>query len=172
MAMVPGRPSPPPWTNQDLTLYHGTCSSHQASILGGINVRAGRRSTDFGQGFYTTTNRQQADAWALQVSQRNPNSIPIVVRMIMSREVLAKLDSLWFVRGDLDADDYWSLVRNCRTLRTHHGRLVKQGWYDVVCGPVARDWRRRFAYPDTDQISFHTPLAAKRLNASQKDVMP
>jgi hypothetical protein len=172
MAMVPVVLPPVPWTNQEIVLFHGTINLFEAAILAVVSVRRGDRFTDFGRGFYTTTNLWQAQAWAWQTSQKNPGSQPRVIELTIARDTLARLDALWFVRGAPDAEDYWSLVHRCRTLGTHHGRAVKQGWYDVVIGPVARSWRQRDAFPDADQIGFHTTRAAHLLDASSKRVLP
>lgn len=41
-------------------VYHGTISIHKDSLLSGIDVNKGYYSADFGQGFYTTGNYEQA----------------------------------------------------------------------------------------------------------------
>jgi hypothetical protein len=64
MAAAPSSLTPSNWTNQLLTLYHGTLNTHVPSILAGVNVNRGRAHTDFGKGFYTTTVETQARAWA------------------------------------------------------------------------------------------------------------
>lgn len=80
MAIAPLTFTPSAWTNQLLSLYHGTLDMHVPSILAGINVHQGRAHTDFGQGFYTTTVERQAHAWAWQLSQRAPGTLPAVIR--------------------------------------------------------------------------------------------
>src|SRR5262249_49794225 len=116
MAPVPAAFSPPtPWTNQNVLLYHGTLDVHVASIRGGVNPALGRAATDFGREFYTTTVERQARSWAFSLSKRRPGTRPAVLRFDVSRDDLAGLDSIWFVRGNPDADDFWSLVVYCRT---------------------------------------------------------
>src|SRR6266545_2112421 len=115
MVAIPPTFSPSSWTNQLLTLYHGTVDAYVQSILGGVNISQGRSHTDFGQGFYTTTIERQALSWAWQLSQRLPRTLPAVIRFDVSRDDLADLECLWFVRGSFDADDFWSLVFHCRT---------------------------------------------------------
>jgi hypothetical protein len=129
-----------------------------------------RSRLDFGQGFYTTTVRQQAEAFAHQKAsievKRNPTARPGVVAFIITLDGLAKLDCLCFVRGHPDADDFWSLVFYCRSGQSEHGRVINGGWYDVVIGPVvAGSWRQRGVYLDRDQVSFHTEEAVKLLNS-------
>jgi hypothetical protein len=161
-----------PWTNQDLVLFHGTLNIHVLAILAGVNVSLGRPNTDFGQGFYTTTSLLQAKAWAWQLAVRRPGTLPAVIQLTVGRDALAGLDSVWFVRGGWDADDFWSLVHHCRSTGGNHARAVKTGWYDVAVGPVAASWRQRLSIFDADQISFHTLAAQAVLNASPRVVVP
>ena len=158
-------PSPPDWTNQPLILYHGTVDRHVPSILNGVNVRQGRAHTDFGHGFYTTTLERQARTWASQASRHRRSTRPAVIRFDVDRDALADLECLWFVRGNFDVDDFWSLVFHCRG-GNNHARATNQGWYDVVIGPVVASWTQRMIFSDVDQISFHTSRAANLLNNS------
>lgn len=155
---------PPNWTNQNLALYHGTVDAAVAAVLTGINLNKGRRFTDFGQGFYTTTVERQAITWAWVVSQQHPGTLPAVIRFDVDRDKLASLEYLWFVRGNYDADDFWSFIFYCRQGKSAHGRIT--GWYDIVIGPVAASWRQRLAIFDADQVSFHTDKAASLLKNS------
>lgn len=41
-------------------VYHGTISIHKDSLMSGIDINKGYFSADFGQGFYTTGNYEQA----------------------------------------------------------------------------------------------------------------
>ena len=171
--MPPSVPHPSSWTNQTLVLFHGTLSVHAAAIVaGGVSIALGRSHTDFGRGFYTTTVEQQARSWAWQLSLRRPRTFPAVVRFELDRDHLASLQSLWFVRGSFNADDYWSLVFHCRRGGAAHGRTVNGGWYDVVIGPVAASWRTRLTIHDADQVSFHTAATATMLDASNPTVLP
>lgn len=45
------------------TVYHGTTTEHLHSLQN-IKVNFGRKDLDFGQGFYTTSTRNQAIEWA------------------------------------------------------------------------------------------------------------
>jgi hypothetical protein len=83
----------------------------------------------------------------------------------VDRELLASLDTLYFVRAHEGAEAFWSFVRHCRAGARTHGRSAStQELYDVVVGPVSRTYKRRAAYEDTHQISFHTPKALAVLN--------
>ena len=134
-------------------------------------MRVGSTTLDFGQGFYTTTLKRQAKYWAWQASQQSPHlpvSQPAVVSFEVDRERLAPLDALWFVRGDYNADDFWSLIFHCRAGNNHNYSL-NSGWYDLVIGPVTNPYPQRSVMPDYDQISFHTNKAAGVLDASNRE---
>lgn len=45
-------------------VYHGTISIHKESLEKGIDINRGFESVDFGKGFYTTTNYEQAKSFA------------------------------------------------------------------------------------------------------------
>jgi hypothetical protein len=174
MAIIPGFLEPKAWRNQDLLLYHGTLNIYSASIKARVEIRKGRKGTDFGRGFYTTTVKRQARAWAWQLcldhnakSSTSAPAMPEVLVFRASRDELATLDCLMFARGDFHANDYWSLVHHCRNNKPAHGRKLtatnRSRWYDVVAGPVAGVWRTRLALADTDQYSFHTARGARVL---------
>ncbi len=91
-----------------------------------------------------------------------------MVSITVDREVLSRLDSLSFVLGNHEAEDYWSLVQSCRdNVVVGHGRATTRGggYYDLVIGPVAKDWDRRILHADFDQFGFHTERAVNLLNA-------
>ena len=159
-----GYPQSPGWANPDVALYHGTLNANQASIMAGINVVMGRSTTDFGRGFYTTTNISQARDWARRMSWSRPGSLPLVIEFTVNRDDLASLESLWFARGDPLADDFWNLVTYCRSGSGGHSRGPNNGWYDVVVGPLASSVRRRsLVRLDGDQVSFHELFPGSKL---------
>lgn len=161
----------PHWTNQPLVVYHGTLDLHVSSILAGIDLDMADNDSDFGRGFYTTTRLDQALVFA-QTSKRLSDIggvKPAVVKFTVDRDVLAQLESLWFVRHSSNADDFWNLVGSCRRLGTSN--RDGDSWYDVVVGPVARWYQTRRAWNDYDQISFHTDKAVKILDNTPKGVI-
>jgi hypothetical protein len=160
----------PPWANQAIQLYHGTADIFRQSILRGVNPQAGNPSADFGLGFYVTTNLRQARRWANIVAGRK-RSTPAVIQFIADRELLAALETLCFVRGAASATDFWSFVRHC-PLGGDHQRAHPRIWYDVVVGPVARNWADWLrVHDDYDQVSFHTARAASFLDSCQPRVL-
>jgi hypothetical protein len=160
--------APPPWDGERVTLYHGTVERHAASVLAGVDLRFARAQQDFGRGFYTTTLLRQAMFWADRLARygRVPNR-PAVIAFDISLDELARLDTLAFVRGEFEADRFWSLVWNCRQDGADHGRDSNSGWYDVVIGPVAAAWRQRTPMAGYEQLSFHTARAVALLNRSR-----
>jgi hypothetical protein len=85
----------------------------------------------------------------------------------VSRNDLASLECLFFVRGDANAFDYWAFVQYCRTTAGDHNRALT-GWYDIVVGPITGTWKRQTIIKDADQVSFHTNQAASVLDNSPK----
>ena len=64
-----------------ITLFHGSYTPVQVPL-----VKLGRKKVDFGQGFYLTKLRKQADSWAKAIAERKgrnaqPDSLHIFVRL-------------------------------------------------------------------------------------------
>ena len=154
-----------PWFDQDIVLYHGTREAHFSNISLGVNLNRCPHMNDFGRGFYTTTSRQQAERWAVELAIEK-GDVPAVISYAVARDSLARLDCLFFVRGTTNAFDYWDFVLHCRKARGDHNR-AHAGWYDLVVGPVSGSLKKRTIMPGSDQISFHTPAAISVLNQSQ-----
>jgi hypothetical protein len=159
---------PPPWDGERNTLYHGTSESAVRSVMAGVDLRYAQPGKDFGRGFYTTPLLRQAIAWARKLVGR-PRMVvpPAVIAFDVSLDDLARLDTLCFVRGEYEADRFWSLVWRCRGRDSHHGRPANDGWYDLVVGPVAADWQQRIPMAGYEQLSFHTLSAVSLLNRSR-----
>ena len=157
---------PAAWTNQPLRVYHGTTDVHADAILhSGVQIGSGRPERDFGPGFYTTTLRAQAEYWAWERSGKSAGAAPAVLEITLNREALGGLDTLAFVRGEREAEDFWSLVAHCRSGATDHGRRGDETRYDIVIGPVTAFWKQRVTMLGADQISFHTERAQRLLNS-------
>jgi hypothetical protein len=154
-----------PWQNAPLMLYHGTSEDSYPSINRGIDFTCCDPITDFGLGFYTTTNLQQAKNWANLVCRRaaaRPGARAkraTVIEFNVDRDFLAQLDVLFFIT-EISSSDYWDFV----TFHRHSGGLHRPSGkvYDVVCGPVSL-WPQTHVIKDCDQISFHTSSAASAL---------
>jgi hypothetical protein len=159
----------PGWANPPLRLYHGTLEANARSIVSvGVSVARGRPGTDFGPGFYTTSDPDVAEEWAWRFESKRHRRRTAVVAADLDRDSLASLSWLSFVRGDEGADDFWSFVAHCRSSVPHHGRSARTArLYDAVMGPVVAILNQRVCIADTDQISFHTPAAQAVLNSAQ-----
>jgi hypothetical protein len=157
------------WTNQDLVLFHGTDLASALAILsGGVNLALCSPLTDFGRGFYTTTNRDQAINWAVLRALKlsvagKPSAKGAVLRTSVDRIWLGGLDTLAFVRED-PATGFPEFVRYCRSGGTPH-KPPLNGDYQVVYGPVVQ-WQglfgptlQLFVLKDCDQVSFHDASA-------------
>lgn len=110
-----------------MKLYHGSTVAVRKPSL-----RIGRRRTDFGKGFYTTTRPEQAEHWAKHVQERKKSTKAIVSVYEFDEAFLAKEGIK--VRGFNGVDKAWlDFVVNNRKQNpdTHH--------YDLVFGPVAND---------------------------------
>lgn len=150
------------WKNDDLILYHGTDDESAGKIIAyGIDLSLCSPLTDFGRGFYTTTNLDQAKNWgvlkAKKLRPRNPKTVGTVIELRVSRTWLGTLESLVFVR-DAPETGFADFVRFCRRGGDPHRT---GGNYQVVYGPVAL-WqgltdplRTLLVIKDCDQVSFH-----------------
>ncbi|MGA2064170.1 MAG: hypothetical protein ABSG86_04345 [Thermoguttaceae bacterium] len=185
----------PPWgrpRSDYAVLWHGcTAADKDAIEKNGIDRACCAPNSDFGRGFYTTTLERQARQWAwnrfykLQKGNRRnrtypvvPN-YPVVLRFRVRRyslgnpssaldRGLADLESLAFVIGDYNNEDFWSLVQHCRRstpTKIHSHKKGGSGWYELVSGPVAAFWDQRVAMDDADQFSFHEKRGIDILNA-------
>jgi hypothetical protein len=161
---------PPVWSNQNIVLYHGTLAAYAQGIRTKVQVAFGKPNKDFGPGFYLTTRLHQARDWADRKAAEKPadTAAPAVVQITVSREALAGLQTLAFVQGDFDAEDYWRFVHYCRDGAVDHGRPFPQIYYDVVYGPVSKFQNQRTIYANFDRVSFHTPATEEVLNLSSR----
>lgn len=144
-----------------IKLYHGSTVA-----VKNPSIRPGRPNADFGKGFYTTTNFEQAVRWA-HIKQEREEAQRAVVSVYEFDEALLDRPDL-NIRRFTGADEPWLLfVTDCRKSRRHD--------YDLVQGPVANDKvfttvnlfesgvlsaeaaiLQLKAYKTYDQLSFHT----------------
>lgn len=112
-------------------LYHGTARWDADRIVKeGINLYRGRVDTDFGQGFYVTTDYPQAFRWAM----RQNAAFPAVVRFKNDLKDIKILD----LSSKKCLSDWKHIVYSNRVLRS-----IESDWidpcagYDCVIGPMA-----------------------------------
>lgn len=127
-----------------MILFHG---SNQA--VADINLSLGKKYKDFGQGFYTTHIREQAEYWSRRIADRFGGE-PTVSKFEFDLD--AALAAGLNVKVFDTPDREWALfvMSNRRQGRTefHHD-------YDIVIGPVADDkMARLFGLYDMEIIDL------------------
>lgn len=121
-----------------MILYHGSNVTVEHPKL----VRQ-NRTLDFGYGFYTTTNLNQAINFAGRVAERRENGKPHVsiYEVAEIAELQKRLKILIFPEANEDWLDFVYANRSA----SYTGE-----WYDIVFGPVANDtiYRTFVAYEE------------------------
>ena len=111
-----------------ITLYHGSYMEVQQPF-----AKAGRRNLDFGQGFYLTKLKEQAETWAAIIASRKGRTVKPVVSVFQFDVKRSKLDGARFkifLTYDLDWLNY---VVDCRQGKDYSSE------FDIVEGGVAND---------------------------------
>lgn len=108
-----------------MLLYHGSDVAVREPKLLKI-----QRKLDFGKGFYTTTDLQQAILWAKRVADRSKKRECFVTVYSMDE---AKCGNLKICRFEKPNEDWLRFVSANRK-----GEVVLDEW-DVIYGPVAND---------------------------------
>ena len=101
-----------------MTLFHGSYMTVQNPL-----VKLGRKKVDFGQGFYLTKLRRQAESWAMTIAERK------------GRNVHPTVSSFSF---DLDAVRSLGYRIKLYVVDCRRGGMM-QKLYDLVEGGVAND---------------------------------
>ena len=109
-----------------MILYHGS-----TMVVDKPEILQSERFLDFGTGFYTTTNKEQAIRWAVNVAVRRKTAIKIISAYEFDDQRAEKeLKVIHFNR----ADELWlHFICACRSGKSH----IED--YDMVFGPVADD---------------------------------
>ncbi len=110
------------------TLYHGSYTEISAPL-----AKIGRRNLDFGQGFYLTSLKQQAENWATIVSSRRGRNVAGKVSVFRFNESQAVIDGIRFKRFEVYDIEWLNYVIDCR-----RGKDISSE-YDIVEGGVAND---------------------------------
>ena len=153
-----------------MKIYHGSTELvHLPTILDT------QRLLDFGNGFYTTTNYEQAQRWAVIKRNRIAKEAHAVVNVYNFDEKLLETD-IFKLRLFKTADEDWLdfIVSNRRSSMLHP--------YDIVMGAVANDTLyqtltlyetgiltkqetivRLKVHTLFDQLSFHTSEVLKKV---------
>ncbi|MGL4944282.1 MAG: DUF3990 domain-containing protein [Thermoguttaceae bacterium] len=156
-----------------MILYHGGMHEVQTP-----QIRVPNRPLDFSVGFYTTTQKSQAEKWAKSKQEKSKKQGRYANAVVSVYECSPDIfDDNFAVKVFTQADDEWLdfIVKNRKTVYLTHP-------FDIVKGPVANDTLFRtinlfeegvYTKEETilrlkshllfDQISFHTELALQRL---------
>lgn len=153
-----------------MKLFHGS-----TEIVETPKLLETQRFLDFGKGFYTTTNQNQAERWAVIKQKRMPHQAKAVVSIYqLSKTVFS--DKSLIIKEFTTADEQWLdfVFQNRKGTLTHH--------FDIVIGPVANDTlyatltlyeagiltkaetiQRLKVHKLFDQLSFHTIKALSQI---------
>ena len=111
---------------KQLSLYHGS-----TVIVDKPCLVPQSRNLDFGHGFYTTSNREQAKEFSQKVFKRTNSGMPTVNSYTLDLESMkSECKILWFERPDEDWLDF--------VCENRSGNYAGDQ-YDIVIGPVAND---------------------------------
>ena len=153
-----------------MQLYHGSIE-----VIEHPKILDQQRLLDFGKGFYTTTNIEQAERWAAIKQKRLVKTTKAFVTTFELDELLLKSDTL-SLKIFKQADEEWL------DFIIHNRSIDSAADYDIVIGPVANDTlyqtltlyevgiltkketiARLKVHPLFDQVSFHNQKALEHL---------
>ena len=136
-------------------LYHGTDDTSARNIQrNGVDLRAGRKDVDFGQGFYLTNNYGTARRHAWDTAFRNKSNAAYVLKF--------ELDTINLSIKKFSDNHKWAdEIFNQRHYRIDN--IVE----DMVIGPIADagivDLINDYANGNIDQKSFYGQITTKTL---------
>ena len=109
-----------------MNLYHGS-----TVMVRRPSLRPGRANTDFGKGFYTTTDFEQAARWARIRRERAGKGDAVVS--------VYEVDDDLLQHGDLHIMEYNGATEDWLNFVVNNRRKAPLHDYDIVLGPVAND---------------------------------
>lgn len=166
-------------------VYHGTTSNWLESIKESISLKRGSKWADFGQGFYTTSNFDQARKWAEK--RRNSyntfqlNSKTFVDAVVITYELdLEKINHLRGIIFDKQSEEWIKFIYRNRSRKEsfkHNydyvfgsvadgnvDRLIKDYDDDIISIDELRESiRHKFELDTSNQLSFHSQRAIELL---------
>ena len=110
---------------ENIQVYHGS-----DVLVENPGVIQPVRALDFGSGFYTTTNKEQAKSFAKKVKDRNGSATTHISIYMLNIALLKKHRVLFFDKPDKKWLNFVSANRN----GTYNEEI-----YDIIYGPVAND---------------------------------
>ena len=109
-----------------MIIYHGSIVPVEVP-----KILKSERMLDFGDGFYTTSNREQADRWSEIVAVKRKTNIRVITEYEFDFDTAKK--ELSVISFDKPDDKWLEFVCLNRS-----GRIFSEP-YDIVAGPVAND---------------------------------
>lgn len=171
-------------------VYHGTSEQNRISLENGIDLEYSKNYLDFGKGFYTTSNHQQAVDFAFRRAEFS-NGNPIIISYNINKELFEQLTINCLI-FDSPNEKWYEFIYNNRVkseymLSEFHNKNYE---YDVVYGKVADKDIGRLTrkaqkkqidfqefvrgikpFDDYDQMSFHTINSLKVLTISKIEII-
>ena len=108
-----------------MKIYHGSIE-----IVENPEIRTSNRTLDYGQGFYTTSSYEQAEAWVRRRMAEKKASQGYICIYELDDSLMQDMNTLTFETPTEDWVDF--VMKN----RTQKGYVHE---YDIVYGPVAND---------------------------------
>lgn len=105
-----------------MILYHGSWL-----VVSKPDLKHSRSDVDFGQGFYTTPIRKQAEKWCGKFKRRGKNGIVNIYEYDPDN-----VDTLKILKFDSYSEEWLDFILKCR-------REKDDSDYDIVAGGVAND---------------------------------
>ena len=112
-------------SSNNIQVYHGS-----DILVQNPKIIQSVRALDFGTGFYTTANIEQAKSFAKRVRDRNGSLESYISIYSVKTDLLKNMNYLYFNEPDKKWLDFVSLNRN--------GSYTGKD-YDIIYGPVAND---------------------------------
>lgn len=113
-----------------MILYHGS-NTH----IEEIDLKRGRRGKDFGQGFYLSPDRLQAQQMAERTVDREEAGAPILTTYQFDDSILFRPSDLKVKVFDGYSQEWAEFIMMNRRNKTH----IQTHDYDIVYGPIAND---------------------------------
>jgi hypothetical protein len=136
-----------------MKLYHGTNTRFTTPKIISPN-----RALDFGAGFYTTTDENQAVSWAKAVVKRSNTGAPLLNLYEFDEDISDKLN---VKRFEVPTKEWLDFV--CE----HRLNIGLKDDYDLIIGPVANDRTMRVinAYMQTEHKDLYAQIALRDIKA-------
>lgn len=115
--------------------YHGTIDVYSEKIMDNIDVSAVRFFTDFGQGFYVTSRRDQAEMWAINKFRDNVAHDkyvrPSIVKLFLDIDFLRQASGLTF-DSPRTAPLVKQLIKGAISLQDFHSQVSPRRFEDQL----------------------------------------